>query len=333
MPRRYLKLTPEYDCSLLFPVFDPIESLATIKNILSQSDKKTKIVVFLNGPQSRDKNIDMLKFYDTNMTVIRSSMAQGSIGALNVLLAYDYLCNRSKSFSIVSDHDELSHNWYPIMKETLFSQKSIVGVWAETFIRSKNDEFLKAQTPKDKKYKSLIKLSHNPENKTNSINRKLVDTYIAETELSNNFGYAIFGMFKRRSFSQVGLIPETFLGDRFFIIKLLSSGKDIQKVTKCFRIDKKTNKLSTPSNTINHQHKRIKKSQKASLPEFKSSCMNLWSVDKEGRYLLANNNNIDLHLLNAVHNLFIIRKFKNWESSAIEISEKDSRYTISIGNE
>ena len=53
MPLRYLKLTPEYNCSLLFPVFDPIESLATIKNVLSQSDENTKIVVFLNGPDSR----------------------------------------------------------------------------------------------------------------------------------------------------------------------------------------------------------------------------------------------------------------------------------------
>ena len=140
-------------------------------------------------------------------------------------------------------------------------------------------------------------------------------------------------MFKRRSFSQIGLIPETFLGDRFFIIKLLSSGKDVQKVTRCFRIDKKTNKLSTPSNTLNRQQKLIKKLQKTSFAEFKNNCMNLWSADNEGRYLLANNNNIDLHLLNAVHNLFIIRKFKNWESSTIEISEKDSRYTISIGNE
>ena len=122
MPLRYLKLTPEYNCSLLFPVFDPIESLATIKNVLSQSDENTKIVVFLNGPGSRDRHINMLKFYDNNMTIIRSRTAQGSIGALNVLLAYDYLCHRSLSFSIVSDHDELSHNWYPVMQETLLAR-------------------------------------------------------------------------------------------------------------------------------------------------------------------------------------------------------------------
>lgn len=333
MLTRYLQGAQKYDCSLLFPVFDPNEALASIKNVLSQSDEKTKIVVFINGPKFRDKHIDMLKFYNSNMTVIRSSAAHGSIGALNVLLAFDYLCNRSKSFSIISDHDELSQNWYPVMFERLFSQNSLVGVWADTFIRNKNKKLVKAQTPKDKKYKSLIKLIHNSENKTNSINRKLVDTYISESELSNNFGYAIFGMFKRRSFSQTGLIPETFLGDRFFIIKLLSSGKEIQKVTNCFRIDTKTNKLSRPSTTLEKQQRLIKRSRKASITEFKDSCINLWDVDKEGKYLLANNKNIDIDLLNAIHNLFIIRKFKNWESSTASTSHKDARYTISIGNE